>query len=115
MPHRTKLLTALFIATFAGPALADRIELTTGASVEGSVLAAGPERVVIDGPQGIVFLERAQVRCVLDGLGQLVPLPTGEADPVGVVKVVEGGVRVQRRDVDVILSIHGSQTITRDG
>lgn len=115
MHLRPQLLTALLVATLAGPALADRVELTTGPSVEGSVLAAGPERVVVDGPQGITFLERARVRCIVDGLGQLVPLPSGEADPVGVVKVVEGGVRVQRRDVDVILSIHGSQAVVLEG
>jgi hypothetical protein len=113
---RHQLLPALLlVAALAGPAHADRVELTTGASIEGAVLAAGPERVVVDGPQGIAFVERVQVRCVVDGLGQLVPLPAGEADPVGVVKVVEGGVRVQRRDVDVMLSIHGSQAVVLEG
>lgn len=106
-------LTLLLL--LALPARADRVELRTGPALDGAVLAAGPTRLVVDGPQGVVFLDRAAVRGVVDALGQPVALPAGEADPVGVVRVLEGGVRVQRRDVDVPLSIHGAAAVVLEG
>lgn len=108
-------LALLLLAALGGPARADRIELSSGQVVEGSVLAAGPARLVIDGPQGLTFVDRAEVRSVVDALGQPLGLTAGALDPVGVVKVVEGGVRVQRQDVDVPLSIHGSQSVVLEG
>lgn len=112
---RSCALALLLLASLAGAARADRIELRTGQALEGAVLAAGPARLVVDGPQGLTFVERSDVRSITDGLGQTVVLTTGGADPVGVVKVVEGGVRVQRQDVDVALSIHGSQSVVLEG
>ncbi|MCO5169168.1 MAG: hypothetical protein M9894_22725 [Planctomycetes bacterium] len=103
------------LVLFALPARADRIELRSGQALDGAVLAGGPLRLVVDGPQGVVFVERSAVRGVVDALGQPVPLPVGEVDPVGVVRVLEGGVRVQRRDVDVPLSIHGAAAVVLEG
>lgn len=112
---RSSGLALLVSVSLAGAARADRIELRSGQALEGAVLAAGPARVVVDGPQGLTFVDRADVRAVVDALGQPVALPAGAADPVAVVKVVEGGVRVQRQDVDLPLSIHGSQSVVLDG
>ena len=109
-PH----VIALTLLALALPARADTIELQDGRTISGRVLAAGARRLVVDGTNGIEFLERSALRRVLDDQGRPVTLDDQGPDPVAVVKVVEGGVRVVRRDQDLGLSIHGAQSVVRD-
>jgi len=113
------VLRALLLAsalTFAAASVgrADTIELEDGRSIEGRVLAAGGRRVLVDGPGGVEFVARTAVRRVVDAQGKQVTLDDQAPNPVAVVKVVEGGVRVQRRDQDLALSVHGAQAVVCD-
>jgi hypothetical protein len=111
-PIRVTLLIAMSCA-WAAPAWADRLELRDGRIVEGRVLSMGDTRLAFDGPEGEVILERSAIARAVDDAGLEIQ-PSGEADPVAVVKVVGIGVTVRRLGQDLPLSVHGERLV-REG
>jgi hypothetical protein len=100
------------------PVWADVLELKTGETVEGRLLAVGPTRLVFDGPEGHVYASLSDVARVLDDAGAVLDTSqvAGEdGDPVGVVRTVEGAIRIRREGRDLKVSIHGSLSILREG
>lgn len=107
----------LGLATGA-PAWADVLELKTGETVEGRLLAVGPTRLVFDGPEGHVYASLADVARVLDDSGAVQDtsqIAGEDGDPVGVVRTLEGAIRIRRQGRDLKVSIHGSLSILREG
>lgn len=115
MRIRDLLIAAVLGLAHASPGRADEVSLISGESFAGTVLAGGPTRIVVEGQQGPRFFDRTDVRCVLDAVGALVVTQTVEADPIGVVRVVAGGVRVQRQGDDISLSVQGSSAVVLEG
>ncbi len=109
-------LVGAILLLLAGPARGDVLQLRDGRTLEGRVVAAGPGRLLIDGSSGLSFVERADVLAHRDGSGEAVPSPAPDvADPVGLIKMVEGPVRRQRRAQELAASIHGSAAVVLDG
>lgn len=97
-------------------ALADEFSLRDGRTVTGRVIAAGPGRLLLDGSGGQQFLERAEVVSHRGDDGRPVSPPASDAtDPVGVIKLVEGTVRVHRRGQELPVSAIGSLAALLEG
>lgn len=97
-------------------ALADEFSLRDGRTVTGRVIAAGPGRILLDGSGAQQFLERSEVVSHRGDDGRPVSPPASDAsDPVGVIKLVEGTVRVHRRGQEMPVSAIGSLAALLEG
>lgn len=94
---------------------ADELELANGEVLQGTLLASGPSRVLLDDSRsGPRFLARSEVSAYrVQGKPQT--LPEQSHDPAALVKVVRGAVRARREGEDLEVSLHGMAAVLREG